>query len=666
MGDQNSTPQEPSSEIDNLVFTAMREIAISTSPDAILNILQRYVLPQADFIGLLEIDPNPIGDTTCKLTSQWSREEVTLPDDFAYQIWQIARQHQIVVSGGEEQSLKEYAEETLKASSVATFSLTHAEQTSGYLIVASQEPYLYSEKEITVIQTLTGQIAVVLDNLLLTEKTDTQAKKVIMVNELSQNISSAFELETLSEVLSAKLPEMFDAAHMSLALISQDATTLDILHLNGIELEKLLIEPGSYVFEAVAKDETYYLDNLEDQGERSRAWVEAGLQSLMIVLLAGRVSPLGTLNIGAGQVGAFNSFDQLMVEQIAVQLTSILENIRLFERLQVSLEETTALYSTALAINAAQNLEEIYDTVLTEIGQLSSADRSTLFLSGPDPRGQVEHLKVAAIWDGGRLTIDEDSPVYDLTEAPVLSQFPQSRANLTFNDVVNDRRLDKNLRAFYEERGVNSLMMIPLSTGALWIGALLIEGRSGQTFNSEQVRLCRNVADQAALAIDLQLLLLLSQQTAEKEQMMREIIEEVRAAENPQDAFERAAKNLSTVLDMSPEEIMELQSNPEQLQKLDLSTKERELIESIADQVSLAIENINVIENTQRLAIREQLISDMTAQLQRSFNVDDVLETAVRTLQSMLEDYDIRLRLTPQAQETARQIVSESPLEDAG
>jgi hypothetical protein len=41
------------------------------------------------------------------------------------------------------------------------------------------------------------------------------------------------------------------------------------------------------------------------------------------------------------------------------------------------------------------------------------------------------------------------------------------------------------------------------------------------------------------------------------------------------------------------------------------------------------------------------MISDITARLQGSIAVDDVLETAVQALKSVLSDYDVALRLTP-------------------
>jgi GAF domain-containing protein len=71
------------------------------------------------------------------------------------------------------------------------------------------------------------------------------------------------------------------------------------------------------------------------------------------------------------------------------------------------------------------------------------------------------------------------------------------------------------------------------------------------------------------------------------------------------------------------------------------------LIESVADQVAQAIENLNLLRSTESLALRQQLVNDMVAELQRSTSVEEVLRTAVRSLHNALAGYDIVLRLAP-------------------
>lgn len=667
MSDPTPTTPESFPELHSPLFKAIREIALASSPDDVVAVLRQHVLMDADFIGLIQLEFGPAGEPHSEVAAIWSRDEdAAAARGFAEKVKEAVTQEPItgVAAGHLEVTspLKSEAETMLGASSLALFSLTGRDRTAGYLVVARKEPHLYSEEAIGSIQALTGQIAVLLDNLSLLNAVGRQVEQLALINELSQTIAGAFDLTALGTAISSRLARRLHAAYMSLALPAEQ-DTMQIHHLHGTAVDDRIVQAGSYLRDASTRGETVHIPDLHKTGEaRAKPWLEKGIADLILVPLKGRTGSPGTLIIGAEHAGTLDKLDVMLVEQIAAQLAIALENIHLVNQLQTSLEEATTLYSTALAINAAHSLEEVYDTVMSEVAQVCQGDRVTLYLAGPDPRAKVDYLKVAAIWEDGQLSADKDGPTYTLDEAPILSQFPQTRANLTFNDLSNDKRLDKGLRAYYADKGVNALMLLPMSTGTIWLGALLIEGRHGQTFSNDHARVCRNLADQAALALDSHLLLELTRQTARNEQMVREVIEHIRRADNPNAIVEIAASDLAKIVELSPEEIKELEFHPEQIAKIDLEPEKRELIETVADQVSQAIASINLIENTQKVALREQLISGITAQLQQSVGVDDVLETAVRTLQSILKDYEITLRLTPEALEGIHKLAAESPV----
>ena len=69
------------------------------------------------------------------------------------------------------------------------------------------------------------------------------------------------------------------------------------------------------------------------------------------------------------------------------------------------------------------------------------------------------------------------------------------------------------------------------------------------------------------------------------------------------------------------------------------------LIEAIADQMALAIENARLIEETQRRAERERLLAEISARVRASTDVDTILRTAVRELGRALRASDGLIRL---------------------
>lgn len=619
------------------LFRAMYDIGRATSPHEIVDALREYILQDIDRISLVQIGFGPIGEPLIETTT-WDRDEVAVEAVFPAEVRQLVGNKRLVFSdvadmGEAEASLKAYAEKVLQARSLAIFPLIGRDRTAGYLVTASREPRAYSEHEVYSLGMLTGQVAVILENLSLLDAFSSQTARMSLISEISRSITGTIELDELGQLIVGSMEQLLPLTHLSVALHEPGKQNVELITLHGPQLPQEVALAGTRIEQAMTGRRAVQVNDVSEYPDGD-LWSVAGVRSLIVAPVTVHERQLGTLNVGAAEMGGFTLGDVALCRQVATQLAASLENKRLVDRLQAALEETSTLYSTSLAMNAAQSVEEVYDTALGEIAHLSRGDRIVLYLGGPDPHGTLQHIEAVATWQEGKTIVDAETRRYPLDTAPILSQFPQSRGDLVFNNIRTDRRLDEQLRASYAEAGVNALMMVPLATGATWLGAVLAEALQGQTFDSEQVRLCRNVADQAALAIDSHLLLNYAQRMAGRETALREITERIRAADKVDAVLQIAADDMTRLVGGSIGEL-----NPD----------EQELVESISNQVALAVENLNLIESTRRTAFREQLVSELTAQLQRTGSVEDVLAITARTLQSVLTDYDITLRLAPQA-----------------
>ncbi|MCD4737737.1 MAG: GAF domain-containing protein [Anaerolineae bacterium] len=69
------------------------------------------------------------------------------------------------------------------------------------------------------------------------------------------------------------------------------------------------------------------------------------------------------------------------------------------------------------------------------------------------------------------------------------------------------------------------------------------------------------------------------------------------------------------------------------------------LLETLTEQLSLALESARLYEDTQRRATREQLVSEVTARMRESLDMDTVLQTAAREIRQVLGLHDISIRL---------------------
>jgi GAF domain-containing protein len=335
--------------------------------------------------------------------------------------------------------------------------------------------------------------------------------------------------------------------HLSFAFHEPGATTVTTKTPFGKPLTETIELNGTRIEEAITAGRTIHIADTSELAV-SKWWQDIGAASLIITPLLARDRMIGTLNLAADQAGGFSHDDAEIAGQLAAQMGVSIENMRLFNQVQTSLQEASTLYSTSLALNATQTLGEAYNTALDTVAALTGAGRISLLIGGPNPREELAYLDMVARWEDGVVTSGVNLPQYPLADAPVIGQFAQSRANLIFNDLATDTRVDSAVRAEYAERGVNALMLLPISTGATWVGGMLVEARNGQQFSNEQARVARSVLDQAALVIDSQLILNRSQQYAEREAALRSLSAALSSTSDPDMVFTVLLDGLQTAI----------------------------------------------------------------------------------------------------------------------
>lgn len=629
------------------MYRATRELGTATSPASIIEVLKDHVVFDADRISLVQAGFGVSGETIIKQVNTWDRDDIGSKHEFPLKLHQavIGREALIVPDVNNASSvdvyIKEFITEDLQATALALFPLRGTDMTVGSLAIAHRKPREYTMRETHTLQVLSGQIAHMLETAIILDALSRQTERLSMANTLSHDISGTLEMRMLGELLTDRLQQILTFDHLSIVLYEQGRVHARIETLHGQAVELMPDLPRTPIAYAIQRERSIQVQDDTEWPDR-HLWNAAGIESLLVAPLIIRGKTLGTLNIGVNRAYTFEPDDIMLAEQMAVQTAAAIENMRLFERMQSSLQESTALYSTSLAMNAAQNLVEVYETTILEIAQLSNAQIIELYLAGPDPRLKLEYIEQVAVLRDEQLETQGEKLRYAVVEAPVLSQFPQSRANLVFNDLQSDQRIDEEVRTQYVNDGVNAMVLIPVSTGTIWLGALLLKRTDANSFVGEQVRLCRNIADQAALAIDSHFLLERTQRTAIHEQALREISEQLRDETDIESMLSIAQEKLSRALNLTPEQLGAIDWD----NTLALTPDEWDLVRAVGIQVDLAIANLSLLKETEQRARHEQMVGEVATELQRTTNVDEVMETAVRTLQNVLSDYNFSVRLT--------------------
>lgn len=259
---------------------------------------------------------------------------------------------------------------------------------------------------------------------------------------------------------------------------------------------------------------------------------------------------------------------------------------------------------------------------------------------------------------GHRLAVGSQSVIGQVTATgePVVALDTDTSAIHRRNELLPDTR---------------SEMALPLRIGDQVMGALDVQSVEPDAFDEDDVAVFQTMADQLAVALqNAQLFEETQAAVAEVETLNRRMVGQVwdrfvsrrdaprayRIEEGmvlpaeglPPDVLDRLGRE--TIVELDGEENGELRVavpirvrgevigafgfGGESLDKL--SQEDIALIESVAERVGVALENVRLFEQTQQQARREHLVNEITSKIVGSTDVNDILQTTARELGRVL------------------------------
>jgi GAF domain-containing protein/ABC-type uncharacterized transport system substrate-binding protein len=204
-----------------------------------------------------------------------------------------------------------------------------------------------------------------------------------------------------------------------------------------------------------------------------------------------------------------------------------------------------------------------------------------------------------------------------------------------------------------------SEMALPLRVRGELLGVLDVQSKEPEAFDEEDIAVLETLAEQLALAIDNVRLYEESQRALEE--MERVYGERSRETWSQRIAAQPVAFRYTGVdvrplpaeddTSTSPDEeerflTADISLGDQVLATLELerengkstwSMEERQLVQAVADQASLALENARLFEETRARAQHEQQVSEITARIRSQLEIEAVLRQAVRDLGQALD-----------------------------
>lgn len=264
---------------------------------------------------------------------------------------------------------------------------------------------------------------------------------------------------------------------------SQDFSSLR-LKINDITVFKSIItENKSHIFNTMAKDALPFLSNIFD------------IQSLVLVPLSSGEKILGVIAVANKIEGAFGREDLRILELISDRISSIIENLKLYQELEHRVHDLTTLQEISSAISSEPELEKTLRTIVYTATKAFNADLCDLSLYKEDTRELISQ-------PGGYFTVGQDA-----IETKVKVDDPNSFLAEVFREgssfMSPDASIDPQIKnQVLRLLDIRSLILVLLKAENRVIGILRIGKHQANSYKKDHLILAELIAHQAAIIIE--------------------------------------------------------------------------------------------------------------------------------------------------------------------
>lgn len=339
---------------------------------------------------------------------------------------------------------------------------------------------------------------------------------------------------------------------------------------------------------------------------------------------------------------------QNVLQALVTERTQLEDRVR--ERTEELEAQTTQLRTStnvARTVAEIQDISELMETVTKLISEKFEYYHVGLYVL--DEQKKTAFLQAASsatgkqlIGQGFRVESDHRSTINKVVE--------QNRAHIT-SDIEDPNFIrDPNFPI------TRSRMTLPLSVRGNVIGVLDIHSDQPKVFNIQDTEILQTLSDLVAISFDNVRLInetksLVSQLETNTSFQARRTWSKLTTRQKPAYQYTPAGVRPLFTADKDSMDVTEGLRVPLILYGQNIGTiklkrkggisewseRERGLVEKIADQVALALENSRLVDEAQKSALRDQMIANISSRVRETLDVESVIRTAATELRRVFD-----------------------------
>jgi GAF domain-containing protein len=263
-----------------------------------------------------------------------------------------------------------------------------------------------------------------------------------------------------------------------------------------------------------------------------------------------------------------------------------------------------------------------------------------------DITGQWAELKVAT-GEAGKVLRENKHRLDVNGKSTVAKAVRTKQGQIALEGDSEQIRLDNPLLPY-----TRSQIALPLIVGDKIYGVMEMHSTKENAFLPQDVDTYQNMANEIAIALENSRLFQESQQSLmEMRATQRQYLQDAwhsLASEDPN--MEYALGELDPMNDK--ELVIPLSLREQVIGQINMAgvsewtPEQKNLVESIAAQATLALENARLVEESQFVAARERIANEIIAKIWASNNMDSILQTTVRELGRTLEAAEVEIEVS--------------------
>ncbi len=363
----------------------------------------------------------------------------------------------------------------------------------------NEEIFSFDDQEL--LEAISDQTAVAVMNARHHENSIKKLRELEYLNNISQMVQSTLDLDKLLKVTLDLITELMGVETCSLMLIDDLTETLSIVIANGLDpdiIRNSIIKIGEGISGRVAlTGEAMLIKNIEeDDRTRKKSSEEYKNRSALSVPLKVKEKIIGVINVNIkNDGGIFTNSDLQFLETLSNQISSAIENAKLYNQTQQKIVEMTMLQKVGQVINSTLDLSTVLELVIDQILNIFDADMGSLMLY--DDESEC-------------LRITEQKGINNEYALNVKFKSGEGVAGTVFatgiGKLIQNSVTDEEYKKF--GKGVDSeaktLMCVPVFIKGNVEGVLSCEKRLDHTgsFDQENLDLMSTISSQASVAIE--------------------------------------------------------------------------------------------------------------------------------------------------------------------